>query len=164
MKVSAEGAAFIAAFEGGASSDGTFRPYRDPVGVWTIGYGHTEGVHAGSTPLTRTKAIALLRTDLDRKYGAAVDATLKKLGRRVSQKQFDALVSLAYNLGPGIVGPTFAVGQALRVTDRKSNPRRWRARVGDAFLLYDHAGGKRLAGLTRRREAERRLWMGGQYG
>ena len=34
----------IATFEGGRSADGLFHPYQDPVGVWTIGYGHTAGV------------------------------------------------------------------------------------------------------------------------
>lgn len=160
-RVSKRGAEFIARFEGGASEDGLFRPYRDAVGVWTIGFGHTEGVNAGSRPLTRAQATALLRKDLDAKYGAAVARLLHARGIRVSQKQFNALVSIVYNVGTGILEPGRSLGDALRGS--RVDRTRWRARVGNAFLLYDKAGGRRLAGLTRRRAAERALWMGGRY-
>ncbi len=162
-RVSKRGAEFIARFEGGASEDGLFRPYRDAVGVWTIGFGHTEGVNAGSRPLTRAQATALLRKDLDAKYGAAVKRLLHARGIRVSQKQFNALVSIVYNVGPGILEPGRSLGDALRASRVGSRRARWRKEVGDAFLLYDKAGGRRLAGLTRRRAAERALWMGGRY-
>lgn len=143
-RVSARGVTFIAAFEGCS-----LKPYADPVGVWTIGYGHTEGVCRTTPPLKNVAAARrLLQRDLDRKYAPAV----RELRLPLRSGQFDALVSLVYNCGPGVVAPNTTIGAALRRRD-------WKA-AADAFLLYDHAGGKVLPGLTRRREAERRMFLG----
>src|SRR4051812_2407045 len=116
MQASKHCAEFIADFEGGQSRDGLFHPYFDSLGgIWTIGYGHTEGVTRHSKPLTKTQALKLLKTDLNKKYAPAVDAQLHAyhVRTKLSQNAFDALVSLAYNLGTGIVGPTHTIGQAL---------------------------------------------------
>lgn len=157
-------AAFVAAFEGGASSDGKFRPYWDKDGgVWTQGYGRTgPTVGRHSPPVSKRTALRWLRSDLDAVYGAAVRRELRSMDLKVSQRQFDALVSIAYNVGPGILARGRSLGDALRVyaSQHTAFPR---ARVANAFRLYDKAGGKRLAGLTRRRNAEARLWMGGRY-
>lgn len=156
-------AALIATFEGGQSSDGKFRPYRDAVGVWTIGYGHTEGVGPHSATMTKAQALALLRKDLDAVYGAAVRKTLRAIGPlRLSQKQFDALVSIVYNVGPGILAADRSLGSALRWY-AKTRARAQRSGVARAIKLYDKAGGRALPGLTRRRKAEASLWMGGSY-
>lgn len=145
---SPRGVAFIGAFEGFRSA-----PYRDAVGVWTIGYGHTAGVSEKSRPLTRQQAADLLSRELDEVYEPAVRALPSFLS--LKQSEFDALVSLAYNLGTGILGKTHTIGAALAKGDR--------AAAGEAFLLYDQAGGKRLAGLTRRRRAERLMFLDGKY-
>lgn len=157
IEVSPQGAAFIAAFEGGASSDGLFRPYRDVVGVWTIGYGHTEGVDPKTKPLTHAQAIDLLRSDLNEKYGRATAEQLRLAGwTDLKPHEFDALVSFAYNLGIGIIGsPVTSMGRAVQLRSRSG--------VADAFRLYDMAGGRHLPGLTRRRTAERRLFETGRY-
>lgn len=157
LRVSPKGAEFIALFEGGASRDGMFRPYRDPVGVWTIGFGHTAGVHAGSTPLTRKQATALLLADLNQVYTPAVATRLHKYDVVVRQHELDALVSFAYNLGPAILDQPRTIGNALARGNR--------THVGDAILLYDKAGSppRALPGLTRRRRAERQLWLTGLY-
>jgi lysozyme len=141
--VSPVGVRLIADFEGCI-----LHPYQDSVGVWTIGYGHTEGVGPSSKPLpSKTAAMDLLQSDLDRKYAPPVT----RLGLPLNQNQFDALVSLSYNLGPGILDTSHTLGQALARRDFKG--------AADAILLYDKAGGQRLAGLTRRRQAERALFL-----
>lgn len=144
MKVGNAGVTLIKEFEGFPHGG---RPYRDMVGVWTIGYGHTAGVGPGSKPLTEPQARELLRRDLDLHYGPAVDA----IGVELAQHQFDAIVSFVYNCGPGAVSSKMSVGRALRA-------RQWQA-AADALLLWDKAGGRPVAGLTRRRKAERALFL-----
>lgn len=144
---SAACARMIAGFEGGQSADGRFYPYWDAAGgVWTIGYGHTEGVSSRSHSLSRPEATALLQRDLDRKYAPFV----ARLHLPLNQNQFDALTSAVYNLGPGVLGTNSTLGAALHRRD-------WHA-AAKAFLLYDHAGGHALPGLTARRRAESRLF------
>lgn len=154
--VSPAGAAFIARFEGGAGRDGLFRAYRDPVGVWTIGFGHTEGVHPSSKPLTHRQATDLLLHDLNVVYAPAVLRHVPA-GMPLSQSSLDALVSFGYNLGPAIFDPSHDAGKALASRDRVALARSMR--------LYDKAGSppRALAGLTRRRRAEARLLLTGQY-
>lgn len=144
MRVGPAGVTLIKEFEGFPFNG---RPYKDMVGVWTIGYGHTEGVHANSRRLTQTEAAELLRHDLDRHYAPPVEA----IGVSLAQHQFDALVSFVYNCGPGAIAPTMTVGRALRSED-------WHG-AADGLLLWDKAGGRPVAGLTRRRRAERALFL-----
>lgn len=140
---------FVAGFEGGQSADGRFRPYRDAVGVWTIGYGETQGairVLQGRTPSwSATKAKRVLKRRLNRDYAKHVRA----LNLPLRQSYFDALVSFVYNVGPGGIAPSTTVGRELR--------RRHFGKAADALLMWDKAGGRTLAGLTRRRRAERRM-------
>lgn len=85
--------------------------------------------------------------EVDATYGAAVNA----LRLPLNQNQFDALVSFVYNVGPGGVAPSTQVGKHLRAHD-------WKA-AADALLAWDKAGGHALPGLTRRRQAERALFL-----
>ncbi len=142
MKLSDKGAALLEEFEG-------FRAhaYRDAVGVPTIGFGSTKGVRMGDGPVTRAQARARLKREVDEVYGAAVN----RLGLQLNQHQFDALCSFVYNLGPGAIGPSTGIGRALRA-------REWR-RAADELLKWDKAGGRTLLGLTRRRRAERALFL-----
>lgn len=140
--ISSAGLNLITGFEGYVG-----HPYRDAVGVWTIGYGHTEGVGPNSRSITHQEAISLLKDDLRRKYEPYVNA----LNLPLTQSQFDALVSFVYNLGPGPLGRGHTMGDALRA-------RKWHD-AANAFLLYDHAGGRVLEGLRRRRVAERALFL-----
>jgi lysozyme len=144
MKTSPAGVALIKEFEGFPFAG---RPYKDMVGVWTIGYGHTEGVSASSKQLTERQASQLLRQDLDKKYAPSVSA----VGASLRQCQFDALVSFVYNCGPGAVSDQTKIGRALR-------ERRW-AEAGDHLLEWNKAGGRPVEGLTRRRKAERALFL-----
>jgi GH24 family phage-related lysozyme (muramidase) len=144
MKVSGAGVTLIKEFEGFPHGG---RPYRDIVGVWTIGYGHTEGVSAGSRRLTQQQASELLRHDLDRRYAVAVNA----LHLPLNQHQFDALVSFVYNCGARAVSAENRIGRELRA-------KHWAA-AADALLAWDKAGGVPVAGLTRRRKAERAMFL-----
>ncbi|MEA2302448.1 MAG: lysozyme [Solirubrobacteraceae bacterium] len=144
MNISPAGVTLIKEFEGFPNGG---HPYQDIVGVWTIGYGHIEGVEPHSPVLTESQASTLLAQDLDKKYGPAVNA----LGLSLAQHQFDALVSFVYNVGPGGVAPTTRVGAALRA-------RNWQS-AADHLLDWDKAGGRSVAGLTRRRQAERALFL-----
>lgn len=142
MKLSSQGAELIAEFEGFRA-----KPYRDAVGVWTIGFGSTKGVGPNTPLVTREQALARMMREIDATYGAAVNA----LGVPLTQHQFDALVSFVYNVGPGGIATTTTVGKHLRA-------RRYRE-AADALLAWDKAGGRRLLGLTRRRQAERALFL-----
>lgn len=140
--LSADGAHLIESFEGFSPV-----PYQDAVGVWTIGFGTTKNVRSNSPHITRRIAELMMMAQVDATYGAAVNA----LKLPLSQNQFDALTSFVYNVGPGGIGPTTGVGQALRA-------REW-IRAADHLLEWDKAGDRALAGLTRRRLAERALFL-----
>jgi lysozyme len=142
LKLSPNGAHLIEQFEGFVP-----HPYRDSVGVWTIGYGSTRGVGPNSPNVTRAQAEARMKREVDATYGAAINA----LGLPLNQNQFDALVSFVYNVGPGGVASTTTVGKRLRAHD-------WRG-AADALLAWDIAGGHVLAGLKTRRQAERTLFL-----
>jgi len=144
MKVGEAGVTLIKQFEGFPFGG---RPYQDIVGVWTIGYGHTAGVGPRSARLTIDEASELLREDLDKRYAPPVAG----VGVSLQPHQFDAIVSFVYNCGPGAITTETRVGRELRAQE-------WKA-AGDALLAWNKAGGKPVAGLTRRRQAERALFL-----
>lgn len=140
MKTSDRGLALIEEFEGFRA-----QAYRDPVGIWTIGYGFTRGVEQGDQ-ITREEADRRLRAELS-SYEAAV---YRATGGNVTQAQFDALVSFAWNVGKdGMAGSS--VIKAHNRGDYQSAAR--------AFGLWNKAGGKVWPGLTRRRAAEAALYL-----
>lgn len=142
MKISPAGVNLIKEFEGFSA-----RPYQDSVGVWTIGYGHTEGVGPHSPHLTEGAASRLLAADLNKKYAPYVDA----LAISFNQHQFDALVSFVYNVGPGGIAKGTKVGDALRAHEFST--------AADKLLAWNKAGGRVLPGLDRRRHEERALFL-----
>lgn len=115
--------------------------YKCPAGVWTIGYGHTRGVQQGQA-ITKAQAARLLAEDLER-YEDNVNKYYDRY--RWSQNEFDALVSFAYNVGS--------------IDKLTAGGTRSRQEIADKMLLYNKANGKALAGLTRRRQAERALFV-----
>jgi len=119
--------------------------YRDPVGIWTIGFGHTSGVMEGQT-VTLAEAEDLLKQDV-KNFSGAVEAWVHV---PLSQSQFDALVSFAYNVGTG----AFSQSTMLRLLNAGNF-----AEAANQFPLWVHAGGEVLPGLVRRREAERQLFL-----
>jgi len=139
--VSKRGLAIIKDFEGCRLT-----AYQDVVGVWTIGYGETKDVYPGMT-ITQDQAEAMLRTRIAQDFEPGV---LVALSRQPTQQQFDAMVSLAYNIGTGAFGKSTLV--------RKFNAGDMQG-AADQFLVWNRAGGKVVSGLVRRREAERALFM-----
>ncbi|KVX88761.1 muraminidase [Burkholderia ubonensis] len=121
--------------------------YLDAVGKPTIGYGHLILPHERFTrPLTPAEADALLRQDL-----RSAELSLRKLLRvPVTQQQFDALMSFVFNLGSGRLRSSTLLHYL-----NAGAP----ARAADQFLVWNKAGGRPLAGLTRRRQAERALFL-----
>lgn len=141
MKVSEKGLALIKDFEGCA-----LVPYKCPGGVLTIGYGHTRGV-TKDMRLKPEDADELLLRDLEI-YENAVN---RKIKRTLTQGEFDALVSFIYNLGAGKLSGEFLSDINAGRTDA----------VCARMKLYVKAGGKKLLGLERRRNAECALYKGG---
>lgn len=135
---------FVAAWEGFRAN-----AYLDAVGIWTIGYGQTRGVREGDT-VTREEARADLEETLTRD-GQVLQAFMT---REPSQQQFDALLSLAYNCGVQRIGES---GVMFRFNNG------WDRDCADRILWWDKAGGRVLSGLHKRREAERAIYLDGDY-
>lgn len=136
MKTGQAGVNLIKRFEGCR-----LKAYRCPAGVWTIGYGHTAGVKPEQT-ITQAEAEKLLLEDLV-KYEKNVD---KYSAYRWRQNEFDALVSFAYNIG--------SIDQLTQHGARKKGD------IPNHITQYNKVGGKVLEGLTKRREAEKALFLG----
>lgn len=117
--------------------------YRCAAGVWTIGYGHTAGVHSGMT-ITQAQADAYLQQDIAKFEGYVNNPAYVPITEQLNQNQFDALVSFAFNLGAGNL--------------RKLCKGRTAAQIAQAMTQYCKANGKVLAGLRRRRAAEQALF------
>lgn len=141
------GVDLVAGFEGFRSC-----PYRDPVGVWTRGYGETRGIRSSSPCVSRGDARAELRRRLEHDFGIAVRRLVKP---DLSQRQYEALVSFAYNVGLG----AFESSTLLRELNKGTVD--GRARAANELLRWNLAGGRVYLGLTRRRKAERRRYLNG---
>ena len=139
MNLGYEGTKLLKFFEGCKLT-----AYQDSVGVWTIGYGHTKGVYDGMT-ITQEEAEQMLLTELE-EYEGYVE---KYVTVPLTQNQFDALVVWVYNLGP----TNFRNSTLLK----ELNSGNYTA-AGKEITRWNKAGGKVLAGLVRRREAEAKLF------
>ena len=125
------------------------KAYKDPVGIWTIGYGHTSAAGAPDVTegltITQAEAEEILKRDLV-KYEKPVADMVKV---PLSQHQFDVLVDFAYNAGVG---------------NLKSSTLLKRVNAGDfdavpnELMKWTKAKGKELPGLVRRRRAESEWW------
>lgn len=147
MKASEDCFDLIKSFEG-------FRahPYRCPAGIPTIGYGSTRyadgrRVSMADPPITEQHAAELLRDTLS----GYEEEVSRYVAVPLTQGQYDALVDFAYNAG----------AQNLRTSTllRQLNAGNYSG-AADEFLKWVHGGGKTLPGLVRRREAERRMFVG----
>lgn len=156
MGLSPNGVEMLAKFE---KYVGT--PYKDMVGVWTIGYGNTyypNGKRVKSTdkPITKAEAVKLKMDIVNRDFAAAVNiifANEIEKGR-LSQNQFDALVCLAYNIGTNALQGS-SVARLIKQNRMTA--------AADAFLLWNkgkvNGVRKVIKGLVNRREAERALFL-----
>ena len=136
MKTGKAGLSLIKQFEGCR-----LESYKCPADVWTIGYGHTSGVKAGQV-ITQAQADAFLVSDVE-KFEKKVNKYYEKYGW--NQNEFDALVSFAFNIGS--------------IDQLTANGTRSRAVIAEKMVQYNKASGKVLAGLTKRRQAERKLFL-----
>ncbi|WP_334069855.1 lysozyme [Acinetobacter colistiniresistens] len=145
MTTSNVGLDLIASFE-----DTKLKAYDDGVGVWTIGTGTTiypNGIKVKKGDVcTLDQAKAYFAHDLNR-FETAVNSAVTV---PVSQNQFDALVSLTYNIGEN----AFKGSTLLK----KLNARDYQG-AADQFLVWNRGGGKVMKGLVRRRDAERALFL-----
>ena len=143
MKLSQRGIDLIKQFEGYSS-----KAYPDPAtggAPWTIGYGTTKGVKPGMV-ITAQQAEKMLRDDVA-KFESGVSSLITA---PTTQGQFDAMVSLAYNIGLGNFGKSTLL--------KKHNARCYTC-AADQFRVWNRANGKVMNGLTKRRAAERQVYM-----
>ena len=144
MKISQKGLDLIKEFEGCRLT-----AYKDAVGIWTIGYGCTSAdrditgtnIYQGMT-ITQKQADEWLEKSVNNKYVPKVmkyDAIY-----HWNQNELDSLTSFAYNIGS--------------IDQLTANGTRSKLQISEKILSYDKAGGKVLAGLTRRRKAEKALF------
>lgn len=135
------------------------RAYLCPAGRWTIGWGHTSEAGAPAVAdgmvITQARADEIFAADLAA-FRARVAALCAKAKGGAAEEEVDAFTSLAYNIGI----PAFAGSTALRKYSRGD-----KQGAADAILAWNQATvkGKRvvLAGLVRRRQAERALFLDG---
>ncbi|SCC29869.1 lysozyme [Kosakonia oryziphila] len=138
----AAGLTLIKSFEGLS-----LEKYRDAVGKWTIGYGHLILPQENfPQALSNKEAEDLLRADL----GMTERGVHRLVTVDLNQNQFDALVAFAFNVGLGNLQDSTLL--------RLLNQGQYQA-AADQLPRWNKAGGKILPGLTRRRDAERALFM-----
>ena len=122
--------------------------YKCPAGVWTIGSGHTKDV-TEHDEITYEQSRELLRQDIEEvKHSLA-----RFVNVGVTEGQFVALVSLAFNVGVSyVVNKCPKLMRALNAGDVEA--------CAHEFFDITKAGGKELSGLVRRRQSEARLFLG----
>jgi lysozyme len=143
---SAAGRAMIEKFEGKRN-----HAYPDPVSggaPWTCGIGCTGPDVGPDTVWTDAEVDQKFSERLTRQYEPAVNHLVE--GSPTTQGQFDALVSLAFNVGPASEGHSSVI--ALHRAGKYDD-------AADAFMLYDHARGREIEALAERREAEGQMYL-----
>ena len=120
--------------------------YQDIVGIWTIGFGTTEGVTKGQT-IDPVKALQRKLSDVQKFEGAIKQCVTVPL----HQHEYDAYLSLAYNIGSG----AFCRSTLVRYLNQEQY-----AMACREILRWNKAGGKVVRGLTIRREKEYQQCIG----
>lgn len=167
MKTSEQGINLIKFFESlhdGDLSKIGLQPKLCPAGIWTAGYGRTltdldgsylkgvEGyrrmleIYPDLETITESEAVEMLEEDL-----VTRESMINSLGLKLTQYQFDSLVSFAYNVGFG----------SLQSSTLLKRIKGANGSIYDAFAMWNRADGKVLKGLVKRREAEANLFING---
>ena len=120
--------------------------YLDGGGVWTIGWGHTSGVYPGDE-CTEEEAQSMFEWDV----AEVEDAINMYVDVDLEQGEYDALVSLAFNIGV----PAFHGSTLLRLLNQDN-----KRAASLQFPRWNKDNGKVIKGLVRRREAERKMFLG----
>lgn len=127
------------------------KAYKDPVGIWTIGYGTTAMADVGIKP---APGMIISEKQAEQYLRLAVDKFAKQIRRHITapinENEFGAFVSLAYNIGPG----AFIESTALRRFNDGD-----KAGAVEALQWFNKAGGKVMRGLQNRRADEARLFL-----
>lgn len=148
MNISERGINALKLFEGCKKRGDLHYAYQCDAGVWTCGYGSTGGV-SKDTIWTEDQARAgLLRDILSAETAVRKQCDTSKL----TQAQYDALVSFVFNLGPR---PQATLWKKIATGDMKG--------AADELLKWNLVGGKPNAGVARRRQAEREMFLNGKY-
>jgi lysozyme len=140
MQVSEAGRALITGFEGDK-----LRAYKDTGGVWTVGRGHTGKDVFPGMEITEAESLRLFALDC-----ADHDITPLLNGCPTKQTQFDAMTSLAFNIG---------MERFRNSTVLKRHKLQNYLGAANAFLLWVYDNGRREPGLVKRRELERKLYL-----
>lgn len=148
MKLNTQGYRLICMFEGFSA-----KPYLCSAKVPTIGYGNTYYLNGKKVtlldkPITELEAFEMFKAIADK----FADKVSKLVTAPIDQSQFNALVSLCYNIGPA----NFQKSTLLRKVNFNHNDPSIRAE----FLKWNKAGGQVLKGLTIRRKAEADIYFG----
>ena len=148
-KTNASGLEIIKHFEGLRTTS-----YQDSVGVWTIGYGHTSMAGPPSVGPNMTISTAEAEEILKRDLGVFEKAVSDATTRTPTSDQFSAMVSFTFNVGSS----AFRDSTLLKKHNAGDFPG-----AADEFLRWVYAGGQKLPGLERRRQAERALYLSQDY-
>lgn len=146
MNLTSGGARLIKDFEGLELT-----AYPDPgtgADPWTVGYGHTGPEVRKGVTVTQAEADALFDKDVQKFVNSVRDCTAKA---KTTQCQFNALVAFTYNVGPANLTKSTLLRKHL-AGDYVG--------AAEEFLKWNKAAGKVMAGLTRRRQSERDLYLG----
>lgn len=163
MRISQVGIALLKKYEKGPNGTAALVAYQDGGGVWTIGWGHTKGVHRDMV-CTRAQAEAWLDEDCR----DAEELVLQGCTVEPNQNQFDALVCLAFNIPrgytPGKKKPAGAKDGFLNSTVLRMHNEGRFAEAAQAFAMWNKdqdASGRLvpLRGITLRRADEARLYL-----
>ena len=150
MRTSNQGRALIRMFESFSAT-----PYRCPAGAWTIGFGcvigNDEVAYYQKHPVSKRQAIELF----DSRIETFEDGLAELIKVPVKQHQWDALVSLVFNIG------VYAFGNSTLL--RRLNKADY-ADAAKEFSRWVYSNGRVLRGLVRRRTREQILFATGEYG
>lgn len=144
MKISEKGIEFLIKEEGGIK----LKAYKCQAGILTIGVGHTGKDVVSGMEISKEEAIELLKSDLKR----FEDVVNKSIKYPIEQNQFDALVSLAFNIGTNAFANSTVVKRINGGADMKD--------IEEAWKMWRKGGGKVLPILVARRGREINLYRG----
>ena len=157
MKIGKAGLDLIKLYEQGPDGGAALESYLCPARIWTIGWGHTKGVHIGQHA-TLAQCEQWLLEDV-----ATAEAAVNALVRvPLTQNQFDALVSFVFNIGVGrpTTDPKGGAGFWASTLRRLLNESDYAGAAGQ-FKRWNKGGGAVLNGLVARRADEEALFMTG---
>lgn len=120
--------------------------YKDSVGIWTIGYGHTGSEVKSGYSITASQAESIFNKDISSR-----EAQLNKLGLKLNQNQYDAVMSFLFNIG---FNKFLSTTLYKKIKANPSDPT-----IKDEFTKWVYAGGKKLNGLVARRNEEAKTYF-----